>query len=56
MALIGRIPNNEFAGESTITSVVFGSKCNFIGQNAFRDCISLSTINNDNMIENIENN
>lgn len=54
MALIGRIPNNEFAGESTITSVVFGSKCNFIGQNAFRDCISLSTINNDNMIENIQ--
>ena len=54
MALIGIIPGNIFAGESTITSVVFGSKCNFVGQNAFRDCISLSKINDDNMIENIQ--
>ena len=54
MALKGRIPDNKFAGQSTITSVVFGNKCNFVGQNAFRDCISLSKINDDNMIENIQ--
>lgn len=54
MALKGRIPDNKFAGQSTITSVVFGKNCNFIGQNAFGDCISLSKINDDNKIENIQ--
>ena len=45
-----------FEGKSIITSVSFGSECTYIGDNAFKDCVSLKQINDDNMIECIGNN
>lgn len=45
-----------FEGKSIITSVSFGSKCTYIGDNAFKNCVSLKQINDDNMIEYIGNN
>ena len=47
------IPSNAFIGQSTITSVTFGSKCASVGTDAFKDCISLEEINDDNVIEKI---
>lgn len=51
---IKSIPTNAFKSQSTITSVKFGSKCSYVGINAFKDCISLKEINDDNSIEKIE--
>lgn len=47
------IPSNAFISQSTITSVTFGSKCASVGTDAFKDCISLEEINDDNVIEKI---
>ena len=49
-------PIGIFEGKSIITSVSFGSECTYIGDNAFKDCVSLKQINDDNMIECIGNN
>lgn len=50
------IPSSAFESQTTITSVFFGSNCATIGENAFKNCISLSEINTDNNIENIGSN
>lgn len=49
-------PIGIFEGKPIITSVSFGNECTYIGDNAFKDCISLKQINDDNMIECIGNN
>lgn len=49
-------PIGIFEGKSIITSVSFGSECTYIGDNAFKDCVSLKQINDDNMIECIGDN
>lgn len=46
------IPSSAFY-KSTITSVKFGSKCTSVDNDAFRGCISLSEINDNNVIEKI---
>ena len=48
------IPMGRFANQSTIMSARFGSKCTFVGKNAFKECILLSEINDDNVIETID--
>ena len=50
------IPSNIFSQQSTITSVFFGSECASVGENAFKDCVSLTEINTDNAIEIIGSN
>ena len=45
-----------FENENTITKVVFGSNCTFVGDDAFENCESLSEINEDNVIEAIGTN
>ena len=45
-----------FENEDTITKVVFGSNCTFVGDDAFENCESLSEINEDNVIEAIGTN
>ena len=49
------VPPRKFSGENKIVSVKFGSKCTYVGKDAFRDCKSLETItfNNDNVMEEI---
>ena len=47
------ISNNAFLRQSTITSAKFGSDCYSVGESAFQECILLSEINSDNVIENI---
>lgn len=48
------IPMGTFSHQSTITSVNFGSKCTFVGKEAFKKCISLCEINDNNVIETID--
>lgn len=48
------IPMDTFSHQSTITSVNFGSKCTFVGKEAFKKCISLCEINDNNVIETID--
>ena len=43
--------NNAFISKPTITSISFGSQCLYVGENAFKDCISLKEINKDNVLE-----
>lgn len=50
------ISANAFEGNATIVSVKFGSKCGSVGNYAFKDCISLEEINEDNEIETIGEN
>ena len=50
----GEISMSAFENQSTITSVKFGSGCNSVGKNAFKKCISLSEINDDNVIKSID--
>ena len=53
------IPNadpGKFEGQTTITSVKFGSQCYFVGKHAFQKCTSLSEINDDNVLESIGSN
>ena len=45
-----------FESQSTILSAKFGSQCTFIGSNAFKNCISLKEINDDNVIDTIGSN
>ena len=52
MAVIG-VSSSAFSGKGTITSVKFGSTCTYVGKDAFNKCISLSEINDDNVIEEI---
>jgi hypothetical protein len=52
MANMG-IPMGLFSNQSTITSVHFGIKCTSVGKEAFKNCISLSEFNDDNVIEDI---
>ena len=49
------VPPSKFSGKNKIVSVKFGSKCTYVGKDAFRDCKSLETItfNNDNVMEEI---
>ena len=48
------LSSGAFENQSTITSVKFGSGCNSVGKNAFKKCISLSEINDDNAIKSID--
>ena len=50
------VSESAFYGKKNITSVKFGSKCKTIGKNAFADCISLSEINSNNVINEIGDN
>lgn len=52
MAVIG-VSSRAFVGQSTITSVKFGSTCTYVGKEAFKECTSLEIINDDNVIEKI---
>ena len=52
MAVIG-VSSSAFFSQGTITSVKFGSTCTYVGEDAFKNCISLEEINNDNVIEEI---
>ena len=47
------IDNGAFSRQTTITSVKFGSDCISIGESAFEYCVSLSEINDNNIIESI---
>jgi hypothetical protein len=49
-----KIPQSAFKDQKTITSVFFGTECSSVGVDAFNGCISLSKINNDNGIIEIE--
>ena len=51
-----KIDNNAFMNHKRILSADFGSQCDFIGENAFKGCESLSRINDDNVIKSISNN
>jgi hypothetical protein len=53
MTQIGSIANGAFSCQSKILSAVFGSKCWYIGESAFEQCINLEKINDDNVIEGI---
>lgn len=44
------IPIDKFYSNSNILSVFFGSECKFIGSNAFKGCINLKEINDNNEI------
>ena len=50
------VDNSAFMNQKTILSAVFGSQCGFIGENAFKECESLSQINDNNVIESIGSN
>lgn len=50
------IGDNAFINDSTIISVKFGDRCISVGENAFKGCVSLSEINDDNVIETIGSN
>lgn len=52
MGAIG-VSSGAFKNNSNITSVKFGSKCTFVGKEAFKECTLLETINDDNVIETI---
>ena len=47
------ISSSAFIDLSTITSVNFGNKCTFVGEDAFKNCISLEEINEKNFIKEI---
>ena len=47
------IPLSAFQSQPTITSVKFGSTCTYVGKDAFKNCISLEEINDDNVIKEI---
>ena len=49
------VKSKAFTG-LTITSVKFRNQCKYVGDEAFRDCIYLDEINDDNAIENIGKN
>ena len=51
-----KIDNGAFMNHKRILSADFGSQCDFIGENAFKGCESLSQINDDNVIKSIGNN
>ena len=46
----------RFENQKSITKVIFGSNCTFVGDDAFENCTSLSEINKDNVIESIGTN
>ena len=48
--------SGSFSKQTTITSVKFGSQCCFVGEHAFKECTSLSEINDDNVLEYIGSN
>jgi hypothetical protein len=48
--------SGSFSKQTTITSVKFGSRCCFVGEHAFQECISLGEINDDNVLEYIGSN
>lgn len=50
------VDSRAFMNQSTIVSAKFDSQCTYIGESAFKDCISLSEINNNNVIETIGSN
>lgn len=52
MAVIG-VSSSAFFGKKTITSVKFGSTCTYVDKDAFKECISLEEINDNNVIEEI---
>jgi hypothetical protein len=52
MSNIG-ISSGAFRSKSAILAAHFGSNCSFVGENAFKDCINLTQINDDNVIEEI---
>ena len=43
----------RFENQKTITKVVFGNNCTYVGSDAFENCELLSEINEDNVIETI---
>ena len=47
---------NAFENQSEIVSANFGQQCYFVDKNGFKDCESLMTINEDNVVEKIEDN
>lgn len=49
------IASSAFKNQTTITSVKFGSRCSIVNKDAFKACISLSEINDDNEITLIYN-
>ena len=49
------ISNDAFKENPTILSVNFGEECDFVGERAFKDCVNLETINDDNVITCIDN-
>ena len=53
---IGNGTLGKFEDEKTITKVIFGDNCTFVGNDAFENCILLSEINKDNVIEEIGSN
>lgn len=53
MAEIG-IGNAAFKNNTTITSVSFGSRCNYVGEDAFAGCTSLSNLTGTNMLTKIK--
>ena len=46
----------RFENQKTITKVVFGNNCTYVGSDAFENCELLSEINEDNVIETIGSN
>lgn len=50
--VLGRTPG-IFESAATITSAHFGSECVSVGENAFKNCVSLEEINEDNVVESI---
>lgn len=53
--ILGRTPG-IFESQTTILSAKFGSQCVLVGENAFKNCTTLDTINDDNVIEIIGSN
>ena len=47
------VSNNAFEGQDRITSAFFSSMCSFVGENAFKECVNLTEINKNNVIEKI---
>ena len=50
--VLGRTPG-IFESAVTITSAHFGSECVSVGENAFKNCVSMEEINGDNVVETI---
>lgn len=50
------VHNNAFIDDISIVSVIFGKRCTYVGENAFKNCILLNEINEDNIIEDIGSN